>query len=175
MGSCPCGVTGCLSADSTLRSESAHAVDAADGGGGVSITTYDGASRPSKTTSTSHGCLVFCDAAGFLPPSLCGGVGECGGEGVCGGERLLLCARARSDRSASERARSSVDVDASTWSPSSTMDTSGVVGACGVLGVVMGIDMGVVVGVAASPTFVRVRKGGASASEVIDIWPLPTR
>jgi len=31
------------------------------------------------------------------------------------------------------------------------------------------------VGVAASPTFVRVRKGGASASEVIDIWPLPTR
>jgi hypothetical protein len=55
------------------------------------------------------------------------------------------------------------------------MDSCGVVGACGVLGVVMGIDMGVVVGVAASPTFVRVRKGGASASEVIDIWPLPTR
>ena len=55
------------------------------------------------------------------------------------------------------------------------MDTCGVVGACGVVGVVVGVVMGVVVGVAASPTFVRVRKGGASASEVIDIWPLPTR
>ena len=115
------------------------------------------------------GVCVVVGACGVV--GVCGGVGACGVVGVCGAEHFLaLLFLARPTRSASARcARSSVDADASTWSPSSTKDT------CGVLGIVLGVVMGVVVGVGASPTFARARKGGAPASEVIDIWPLPTR
>ena len=77
---------------SPLKERASPTVDATDGGGGVSITTYDGACRPSKTSSTSHGCLALCDAAGFLAPSLCGVVGVCG---VMGGGVSVSAAGAR--------------------------------------------------------------------------------